>query len=196
MLPRHWLKPINQAVSVRRRKGARVGAVRAQLDGQSTKHVQLFDSCQDRLSITAVVDAADAALADPKMKARLGDPGGTVLTGSPADFGKLIADETEKWAKVIKFAGIKADLTRLSRIINVSFCTCVHEEANSRDKHTLTATTNEQFPINCFVSLSPALMYHCGNGPDPSIVNRPESLPPQLPVYSRDFGTDRLNSRR
>ena len=91
--------------------------MRAQLDGQSTKHVQLFDSCQDRLSITAVVDAADAALADPKMKARLGDPGGTVLTGSPADFGKLIADETEKWAKVIKFAGIKADLTRLSRII-------------------------------------------------------------------------------
>jgi hypothetical protein len=32
-----------------------------------------------------------------------------VIAGSPADFGKLIADETEKWAKVIKFAGIKAD---------------------------------------------------------------------------------------
>jgi tripartite-type tricarboxylate transporter receptor subunit TctC len=51
----------------------------------------------------------NAALADPKMKARLADLGGTVLPGSPADFGKLIADETEKWAKVIKFAGIKAD---------------------------------------------------------------------------------------
>jgi tripartite-type tricarboxylate transporter receptor subunit TctC len=51
----------------------------------------------------------NAALADPKMKARLADLGGTVLAGSPADFGKLIADEIEKWAKVIKFAGIKAD---------------------------------------------------------------------------------------
>jgi tripartite-type tricarboxylate transporter receptor subunit TctC len=50
-----------------------------------------------------------AGLADPNMKAQLADLGGTVLVGSPADFGKLIADETEKWAKVIKFAGIKAD---------------------------------------------------------------------------------------
>ena len=50
-----------------------------------------------------------AGLADPNMKARLADLGGTVLAGSPADFGKLIADETEKWAKVIKFAGVKAD---------------------------------------------------------------------------------------
>jgi tripartite-type tricarboxylate transporter receptor subunit TctC len=49
------------------------------------------------------------ALADPAMKARLADLGGTMLPGSPADFGKLIADETEKWAKVIKFAGIKPD---------------------------------------------------------------------------------------
>jgi tripartite-type tricarboxylate transporter receptor subunit TctC len=51
----------------------------------------------------------NAGLADPKMKARLVDQGGMALPGSPAEFGKLIADETEKWAKVIKFAGIKAD---------------------------------------------------------------------------------------
>jgi len=51
----------------------------------------------------------NAGLADPKMKARLADLGGTALPGSPAEFGKLIADETEKWAKVMKFAGIKAD---------------------------------------------------------------------------------------
>ena len=43
------------------------------------------------------------------MKARLADLGGMVLPGSPADFGKLIADETEKWGKVVKFAGIKPD---------------------------------------------------------------------------------------
>ena len=41
------------------------------------------------------------------MKAQLADLGGTVLPGSPADFGKLIADETEKWAKVVNFASIK-----------------------------------------------------------------------------------------
>jgi len=51
----------------------------------------------------------NAALADPKMKVRLADLGGTLLPGSPADFGKLIADETEKWGKVIKFANIKAE---------------------------------------------------------------------------------------
>jgi tripartite-type tricarboxylate transporter receptor subunit TctC len=51
----------------------------------------------------------NAGLADPKLKARLADLGGTVLTGTPGNFGKLIAVETEKWGKVIKFAGIKAD---------------------------------------------------------------------------------------
>jgi tripartite-type tricarboxylate transporter receptor subunit TctC len=50
----------------------------------------------------------NAALADPKMKTRLADLGSTLLAGTPSDFGKFIADETEKWAKVIKFAGIKA----------------------------------------------------------------------------------------
>jgi len=51
----------------------------------------------------------NAALADPTMKARLADLGGAVLAGSPADFGKLITEETEKWGKVVKFAGVKAD---------------------------------------------------------------------------------------
>ena len=51
----------------------------------------------------------NAALADPKMKARLADLGGTPLAGSPADFGKLIADETEKWGKVIRAANIKPE---------------------------------------------------------------------------------------
>jgi tripartite-type tricarboxylate transporter receptor subunit TctC len=51
----------------------------------------------------------NAGLADSKIKARLLDLGGMVLAGSPADFGKLIADETEKWGKVVKFAGIKPE---------------------------------------------------------------------------------------
>ena len=51
----------------------------------------------------------NAALADPSIKARMADLGSEPIPGSIADFSKLIADETEKWAKVVKFAGIKAD---------------------------------------------------------------------------------------
>jgi tripartite-type tricarboxylate transporter receptor subunit TctC len=51
----------------------------------------------------------NAALADPVMRGRLADLGCNVFAGSPADFGKFIAEETEKWAKVIKFAGIKPE---------------------------------------------------------------------------------------
>jgi tripartite-type tricarboxylate transporter receptor subunit TctC len=51
----------------------------------------------------------NAGLADPKIKARLADLGGTALAGSPADFGKFIADETEKWGKVIWAANIKPE---------------------------------------------------------------------------------------
>jgi tripartite-type tricarboxylate transporter receptor subunit TctC len=51
----------------------------------------------------------NSALADPALKARLIDIGGTTLPGSPADLGKFTAEETEKWGKVVKFAGIKPE---------------------------------------------------------------------------------------
>jgi tripartite-type tricarboxylate transporter receptor subunit TctC len=51
----------------------------------------------------------NAGLADPKLKARLADLGGTVLPASPGEFGKFVADETEKWAKVVRFSGARAD---------------------------------------------------------------------------------------
>jgi|SRR5262245_1530535 len=51
----------------------------------------------------------NAGLADSKMKARFADLGGTVVPGSPADYGKLLADETEKWGKVIRAANIKPE---------------------------------------------------------------------------------------
>jgi tripartite-type tricarboxylate transporter receptor subunit TctC len=51
----------------------------------------------------------NAILTDPKAKARLADLGASVITGSAADFGKLVADETEKWAKVVKFSGAKPE---------------------------------------------------------------------------------------
>ena len=64
-----------------------------------------------RRTPAAVIDKLNkeinAALADPKMKARFADLGGEPFAGSPADFGKLIADETAKWANVVKFANIK-----------------------------------------------------------------------------------------
>ena len=51
----------------------------------------------------------NAALADPNMKTRFADLGGTAIAGSATEFGKLIAEETEKWAKVIRAANIKAE---------------------------------------------------------------------------------------
>ena len=61
----------------------------------------------------AIIDGLNreinAALEDPKLKTRLVDLGGTLIAGSPADFGKLIADDTEKWAKVIRAANIKPE---------------------------------------------------------------------------------------
>jgi tripartite-type tricarboxylate transporter receptor subunit TctC len=57
--------------------------------------------------VEALNKEINAAFADPKMKARLADTGVVVLPGSPADFGRLIAEETEKWAKVVKFSGAK-----------------------------------------------------------------------------------------
>ena len=57
----------------------------------------------------------NAALASPVMKARLADLGGSVLAGSPADFGKLITDDTEKWGKVIRTSGAPYGRPRQSR---------------------------------------------------------------------------------
>ena len=57
--------------------------------------------------VDAINKETNAILTDEKVKARLADLGGTVLAGSPADFGKLIGVESEKWAKVVKFSGAK-----------------------------------------------------------------------------------------
>jgi tripartite-type tricarboxylate transporter receptor subunit TctC len=51
----------------------------------------------------------NASLADPRVKTRLADMGGTALAGSPTDFGSLVVEETEKWGKVVKFSGAKPD---------------------------------------------------------------------------------------
>jgi tripartite-type tricarboxylate transporter receptor subunit TctC len=51
----------------------------------------------------------NAALIEPELKARIADLGGTTFSTSPAEFAKFVADETEKWAKVVKFAGVKSE---------------------------------------------------------------------------------------
>ena len=51
----------------------------------------------------------NAGLADPKLMARLADLGGVALAGPPAEFGRLMEEETEKWGKVVKLSGAKAD---------------------------------------------------------------------------------------
>jgi tripartite-type tricarboxylate transporter receptor subunit TctC len=59
--------------------------------------------------ITKLNKEINAGLDDPKLRARLDALGSVTITGSPAAFGNLLASETEKWAKVIKFAGIKSE---------------------------------------------------------------------------------------
>ncbi|MFL6570607.1 MAG: tripartite tricarboxylate transporter substrate binding protein, partial [Burkholderiales bacterium] len=59
--------------------------------------------------ITLLNKEVNAGLADIKVRARIVELGGIVLGGSPAEFGGIISEATEKWARVIKFAGIKAD---------------------------------------------------------------------------------------
>jgi len=72
-----------------------------------------FGLCVPKNTPAGIVDKLNneinAGLADPKLKARLADLGGTPLVGSPAEFGKLIGEDIEKWAKVIQFAGIKPE---------------------------------------------------------------------------------------
>jgi len=53
--------------------------------------------------------AINEALKDPEMVKKLADLGGAPMAGTPEDFGKVVADETEKWRKVVEFAGVKLD---------------------------------------------------------------------------------------
>jgi tripartite-type tricarboxylate transporter receptor subunit TctC len=74
---------------------------------------QWYGLCAPKNTPTEIIDKLNkeinAALADPRMEARLADVGGVPLPITPADFGSLIAADTEKWAKVIRAAGIKAE---------------------------------------------------------------------------------------
>ncbi len=72
-----------------------------------------FGVCAPRDTPAEIVERLNReindALADPRMQARLADLGGTAMPGTSASFGKLFADETEKWARVVKLAGVKVD---------------------------------------------------------------------------------------
>ena len=77
--------------------------------GRKTNHVRGDGSFSRKRSPDAGGGCFNAALASPVMKARLADHDGVALGGPPDDFGKLIADETEKWGKVIRAANIKPE---------------------------------------------------------------------------------------
>jgi tripartite-type tricarboxylate transporter receptor subunit TctC len=62
-----------------------------------------------REAVDTLNKAVNAALADPDMQKKLADLGGTIIPGTPEDFGKLIAEETDKWAKVVKAVGLKVE---------------------------------------------------------------------------------------
>jgi tripartite-type tricarboxylate transporter receptor subunit TctC len=72
-----------------------------------------FGICAPRTTPVEIVDRLNreinAGLADAKLKARLADLGATVFAGSPSDFGRHIAEETEKWGKVVRAANLRAD---------------------------------------------------------------------------------------
>jgi tripartite-type tricarboxylate transporter receptor subunit TctC len=72
-----------------------------------------FGLCAPKNTPADIVDKlnkeVNAGLTDLKLRAQLAELGGTTLVGSPSEFGKLIAEDIEKWAKVIKFAGIKPE---------------------------------------------------------------------------------------
>jgi tripartite-type tricarboxylate transporter receptor subunit TctC len=101
------------AVTTRERSGALPGipAVDEFVPGYEAS--QWYGIGAPRGTSAQIVDklnrAANAGLADPKMKARFADTGTTALMGSPAEFGGFIAEETEKWGKVVKFSGARAD---------------------------------------------------------------------------------------
>jgi tripartite-type tricarboxylate transporter receptor subunit TctC len=79
------------------------------LRGKSAAPAALSTVNNPTAMLNTAMNPANAALIDPEMKSRLANLGGTPLVGSPADFGKLIANEIEKWGKLIRAASIKAE---------------------------------------------------------------------------------------
>ena len=103
------LRPLAVTTATRSEVLPDVPTVAETLPGYEASAVQGIGAPKD--TPAEVVDKLNkeinAGLADPRLKVRFADLGATVFVVSPADFGMFIADETEKWAKVIKFAGIK-----------------------------------------------------------------------------------------
>jgi len=105
------LRPLAVTTATRSEVLPDVPTVAETLPGYEASAVQGIGAPKD--TPAEVVDKLNkeinAGLADPRLKVRFADLGATVFVVSPADFGMFIADETEKWAKVIKFAGAKAE---------------------------------------------------------------------------------------
>jgi hypothetical protein len=93
--------------------GSQAEARRVMSNGHLTNRSSSGSGQLPRRLPAAVIDtlnkATNAVLAEPAAKNRFTELGAILLPGSPADFGRLLADETEKWGKVVKFSGAKVD---------------------------------------------------------------------------------------
>jgi tripartite-type tricarboxylate transporter receptor subunit TctC len=105
------LRAIGVTTSTRSAVLPEIAAIAKSVPGYETS--AWWGLCAPKNTPAAIVERlsneTNAALADPALKARLATLGADPMVMRPAEFGKLIADETEKWAKVIKFAGVKAE---------------------------------------------------------------------------------------
>lgn len=105
------LRPLAVTTALRSEALPNVPTVSETLQGYEASN--WFGICAPRNAPKAIVDqlngAINASLAEPGTRKQLADQGGTILSGSPADFGSLLAGETEKWARVVKFAGLKPE---------------------------------------------------------------------------------------
>ena len=105
------LRPLAVTTATRSEVLPDVPTVAETLPGYEASAVQGIGAPKDTPAeiIDKLNKEINAGLADPKLKAQLADLGAAVFPGSSSDFAKFIATETEKWAKVIKFSGAKAD---------------------------------------------------------------------------------------
>jgi tripartite-type tricarboxylate transporter receptor subunit TctC len=105
------LRPLAVTTTTRASALPDVPALADSLPGYEASAVTGIGAPRDTAAdiIATLNTAVNAAFADTTMKTRLADTGGTMLAGSPAEFGQLLAAETEKWAKVVRFSGAKPD---------------------------------------------------------------------------------------
>src|SRR5262249_8760266 len=117
--------------------------------------------------VATINRTALAAFADPRMKTRIAELGGEPMPMSPAELGKYMADETEKWAKAVKFAGIKPQEGRFSQpsppVLAAASRLCRHGERSRRVRNAL-LTCDSKTAVGRPHERSPQTIFASGRG--------------------------------